>query len=524
MDLRRLIDEACERHAARVALRCGEAECTYADLAQRVRELGARLAGLGLVPGDRLAACLTNGPAYLELYLACARGGLVLVPLNLRLHALELRAILDSAEPRLCLHESNAGSSIALALAERDDLRALCVATDGGGPLHAHLPDPGASPAALQPALAAGDCAQLYYTSGTTGRPKGVVLTHGNVAAHAAAALVEFELTAQDVWGHFAPMFHLADAWAVFAVTLAGGRHAFLPAFDAADAFATIEREGVSATNLVPTMLQRMVNTSAAARASVESLRLVLSGGAPIAPELVRRVQELFGCEYVQTYGLTETSPFLTVSRIDAEIAALDEERQFFYRSRTGRPFGGIELRVVGEDGAEVARDGRSVGEIHARGAWVFPRYWRAPEETRAAFEDGWFKTGDLATVEERGYLNIVDRKKDVILCGGETIYSTEVENALYSHHLVEAAAVFPMADEEWGEVVAAAVVRRAEAGERRLELGELLGHCRLFLAGYKLPRAVFFVDELPLSGSGKVQKRVLRERCRGLRPEGRRP
>ncbi|MFT7486131.1 MAG: fatty-acyl-CoA synthase, partial [Candidatus Paceibacteria bacterium] len=235
-------------------------------------------------------------------------------------------------------------------------------------------------------------------------------------------------------------------------------------------------------------------------------------------PELVARVQDLFACEYVQTYGLTETSPFLTVSLLDDELRALDREQQFFYASRTGRAFAGVDLRVVGEDGALVPKDDKAVGEIQARGDSVFKGYWKQDEATREAFEDGWFLTGDLATIEARGFLNIVDRKKDIILTGGETVYSTEVENAIYTHQRVESVAVFPIPDRDWGELVAAAVVLRD--GERELHIEELAGHCRLFLAPYKVPRVVYFVDQLPLTGSGKVQKRLIRERCLDKRGE----
>ena len=523
-DLHALLEEACELHGSRTVFRDEVGACSYTELGERCARLAGFLHEHGITRGQRVAAFLPNCEEYLELYFACARLGAILVPLNLRLHARELREVIEDAQPRLVVVGPLAREAIEAALADLPSAPQLldtCSREESGVQASSWA---GAHQGAPLERSVAGPCpedpAQLYYTSGTTGRAKGVVLTHANVTSHALAACAEFELVPDDVWGHFAPMFHLADAWASFAVTIVGGRHAFLPSFDSCAAFAVIEEQAVTLTNLVPTMLQRMVRSDEADRGSVESMRMVLSGGAPIAPELVRRVQQLLCCEYVQTYGLTETSPFLTVSRLTEEILQLDEEQQFLYRSRTGRAFGGIELRVVGDDGAEVPTDDQAVGEIWARGPWVFGRYWQRPEETCAAFEGDWFKTGDLATREVRGYLNIVDRKKDVILTGGETVYSTEVENALYSHALVEAAAVFALPDDEWGEIVAAAVVRGDAGGERRLELGELIGHCRLFLPNYKLPRVVYFVDGLPLSGSGKVQKRLLRQTCQGIEGE----
>jgi acyl-CoA synthetase (AMP-forming)/AMP-acid ligase II len=308
-------------------------------------------------------------------------------------------------------------------------------------------------------------------------------------------------------------MFHLADAWATFAVSFAGGRHSFLPRFSGGAAFDRIHRDGVTVTNMVPTMLNVMLHEDEASRRDLSSMRLLLSGGAPIAPELVQRLEALFGCTYAQTYGLTETSPYLTVSLPTPEVLELSEEEQARARARTGRPFGEIELKLVDDQGLDVPSDDESVGEILARGPWVFSGYWERPDETAAAFSDGWFRTGDLATRDAYGSFRIVDRKKDVILSGGETVYSTEVENALYTHQLVREAAVFGVPDEHWGEVVAAAVVRVPGGTGRQLELEELIAHCRLFLAGYKVPRRIAFLEALPKTGSGKIQKRVLRER-----------
>ncbi len=502
-----------EVHAERVALRGPEQELSYGELGQRVRALAGGLCERGLVAGDRMAAFMPNSPEFLELYLASAHLGAILVPLNLRLSAPELSAILADADPRLLFIGDVPCAAIQEAAASMNSETIIEVHLGSGSWEDLHTDVGSYAPADV---ISSDSPAQIYYTSGTTGRAKGVILSHGNVSAHARAAVSEFELSVGDTWGHFAPMFHLADAWAVFAVTMAGGAHSFLPVFEAQAVFTSIEADGVTITNLVPTMLQRMVQQAPDDLSCVRTVRRILSGGAPIAPELVSRLQDLFSAEYVQTYGLTETSPFLTVSLIDDEIAKLSDERRFFYRSRTGRPFGGIELQVVDADGTEVPHDGKTVGEIRARGPWVFSGYWNDPERTAEAFDDGWFATGDLATVEERGYLHIVDRKKDVILCGGETVYSTEVENALLTHGRLEAVAAFPVPDLELGEVVGAALVRARDEG-RAATAKELWAHCELFLARYKVPRVFYFLDELPLSGSGKVQKRVLRESCQAL-------
>jgi len=350
--------------------------------------------------------------------------------------------------------------------------------------------------------------AQLYFTSGTTGRPKGVMLTHGNIGTHAQGTISELGLSASDVWLHAAPMFHLADAWATLAITQAGGRHVFAPRFEEGPVLDLFEREGVTLTNLVPTMLQRLVAHPGMDTRRFPALRRILSGGAPIAPAVVRRVIEAFRCEYVQTYGLTETSPFLTFSLLAPRQRELPEEEQLALRARTGRPFHAVEVEVRGADGRPVPHDDATVGEVVARGPTVTPGYWNDAEATAAAFADGWLRTGDLATVDSEGFLLIRDRVKDVIITGGEKVYSTDVEHVLYAHPAVLEAAVYGAPDPEWGESVQAAVVLRPGAAA---SADELRGHCRATLAGYAVPRTVRFLPELPKTGSGKVLKRALR-------------
>jgi acyl-CoA synthetase (AMP-forming)/AMP-acid ligase II len=240
---------------------------------------------------------------------------------------------------------------------------------------------------------------------------------------------------------------------------------------------------------------------------------MLLSGGAPIAPELVREVIATFRCEYVQTYGMTETSPYLTLSLLRGHLRSLPLREQLAYRCKTGRAFSKIELEVVDELGRSVAADERTVGEIRVRGPTVAPGYWKRPAETAAAFHDGWLKTGDLAVIDREGYVTIVDRKKDMIITGGEKVYSIEVENVLYEHPDVLEAAVFGRPDDVWGERVCAAVVPRTG---RAIDVERLREFCRAELAAYKVPREIELVSELPRTGSGKISKRALRERAAG--------
>ena len=359
------------------------------------------------------------------------------------------------------------------------------------------------------------EVAQLYYTSGTTGLPKGVMLTHRNVCTHALAAIAELHITDCDNWLHVAPLFHLADAWATFAVTWAGGKHVVLEAFEPEKVISMTQQEKISLTNMIPTMLNRLVHTEGAGDGDYSGLRLMLSGGSPIAPDLVRAIMETFKCDYVQTYGMTETSPYLTLSILKENLLQCSKEEQFTFKAKTGRPFLGVLLKVVREDGTIVKPDGKEVGEIIVKGDIVSPGYWRQPEETAKAYKDGWLQTGDLAVLDEEGYVNIVDRKKDMIITGGENVYSVEVENVLYSHAAVLEAAVIGVPDPEWGEAVKAVIVLKPgkEAGEE-----EIIQHCRNRLAGYKTPKSIEFVPELPKTGSGKLFKKALKENAFGGR------
>jgi acyl-CoA synthetase (AMP-forming)/AMP-acid ligase II len=550
-----LFDVARRDHSGKIAITDEHGCATYAEAHRRALGLASFLSARGHRAGDRIAILAWNGGAYFVAYFATAALGGILTPLNARLSARELCEILSDAGARWLIADVELEALVSDVARGAPSLEGVLWIGERSPGLTAESaielatyedaigwPASPSLPAAVAPEAVA----HLYYTSGTTGVPKGVMLTHRNVCAHARGAIEELALSERDVWAHIAPMFHLADAWATFAITQVGGRHVFLRRFDAGAALDLIEREHVTITNLVPTMLNTMVNDAsarfagggagsaeparssgaAAARTAIlpgarsdrgtsprrrdwSSLRLLLSGGAPIAPEIVRRVMSTFGCEYAQTYGMTETSPYLTLGLLKDHLKSLPLEEQFLYRCKTGRAFATIELRVVDESENDVPADGRTVGEIWVRGPTVTPGYWNRPEETRSAFHDGWLKTGDLAVIDAEGYVDIVDRKKDMIITGGEKVYSIEVENALYSHPAVLECAVFGVPDEVCGESVRAAVVLRK--GSVVTE-GELREHCRERMAGYKAPGSFVFLEQLPRTGSGKLRKRALRE------------
>jgi acyl-CoA synthetase (AMP-forming)/AMP-acid ligase II len=494
MNIWAILARAVERWPDEVAVVEGRVSRTWREVAAGAAGRGQQLIQLGAGPGDRVGYLGRNSAEYIESYYAAAGIGAILVPLNAHLTGAELGAILTDAGARIVI-----GDPPLLDRLESGDWHGERFSAKGT-PVAGHL-----EPVEVAPS----DPAQLYYTSGTTGRPKGVVLTHENVVEHALAATSELDLAEDDVWAHVAPMYHLADAWATFAITWVGGRHVIAPRFDPREVLELLVREGVTITNLVPTMLVRML----AEKAELEypALRLMLSGGAPIAPATVRAVLEVFGCEYAQTYGMTETSPYLTLGLLQPHHRELSAPEQLAKRARTGRPFETIELQVVDEHDQPVPRDDRSVGEIRVRGVTVSPGYWNQPDQTAAAFRDGWLYTGDLARIDDEGYVDIVDRRKDMVLTGGENVYSIEVEKVLLEHPAVLEAAVFGVPDPVWGEVVQAAVVLQDQVAP-----ADLLGFCRERLAAFKCPRALQVRADLPRTGSGKVTKAALRAEAMG--------
>ncbi len=495
----------------------GETRYTYAEVGRRVRRLAQAFDSLGLKAGETVSIVAPNSIAFFEAYYACAYLGLVLNPINFRLLGPEIAYILNDSKAKLALVHAQFSEPFREALRSAPSLKRV-VWLGPGSPRTSQAENLyyeellASQEGGFAPPAPVGDenPAHLYYTSGTTGRPKGVVLTHKNVTSHALAAIAELKLTDADTWFHVAPMFHLADAWACFALTWVGGRHVMLPEFDAGKILELIEKEKITSTNLIPTMITMMLNHPDLEKRDYGSLRFIASGGAPIAPETVRAIIDAFGCQYVQTYGLTETSPYCTVCLPKDHLKDLPREELLKIISRTGREFLSIELRVVDDQGRDVPPDDKTVGEIWVRGDSVTPGYWNLPEETAAAFEDGWFKTGDLAVIDQEGYVNIVDRKKDIIISGGENIFSTEVEYALYEHPAVLECAVIGVPDPKWGEAVKAVVVKKEG---REVTAEELIALVKDRLASYKAPKSVDFVAELPKTGSGKIMKRALKDK-----------
>ncbi|MGH9660997.1 MAG: class I adenylate-forming enzyme family protein [Bryobacteraceae bacterium] len=464
----------------------GERRYTYGELATRVERLAGRLTAMGFSPGDRLAFLLPNGCEFIELTFACARTGILAVPINTRYSVPEIDAVLADCTPRgLVRHESLPKPTVAVPWEVVLPGEPLEGSSDPApGPLH--------DPAALL---------GLFYTSGTTGRAKGVMLTHANLLANMYHFNSWAPMRYPDVWLHAAPMFHVADFPTILICAASGLAQATIPRFDPRLFCEAVAREGVTATVLIPTMINFLSQCPDIARNDISSLKTILYGGSPMAPDILRRAREkLPGVRLSQGYGLTETAPLLTV--------LADEDHAGERILSCGQPPVGVELRIVDPEGNPVPVG--TPGEIVARGANIMKGYWNQPEATRAALVDGWFHTGDIAREDSDGFFYIVDRSKDMIVTGGENVYSSEVEAAVYSHPAIKECAVIGIPDPEWGEIVAACVVVKDGAA---LAADDLVAHCRSRLANYKLPRRVEFIDgELPKSGSGKILKRTLRE------------
>lgn len=506
MNLWLSLNKAASLFPKKEAIIDGKVRFTYAELENRIARLVGAFHELGLKKGDVVAIASPNCHQYMEAYYACGVSGVVLSPLNYRLAVREIAAILDDAEARMILVHDDFAECIEEVMQHASTVKSV-VRLDSQ--YEAMLERAKSVDLSKLPQLKPDDLAQIYYTSGTTGKPKGVMLTQGNVAFNSLAVIADLHFGDADCWIHAAPMFHLADAWATFAITWAGGKHVFTRYFNAAETLRAIENEGVTATVLVPTMLNAMLHEPDVDQHDYSSLRMILTGGSPIAPELVRRAMDVFGCEYIQLYGMTETSPFLTLSRPKAHQLTGNAMNELDIRSRTGRAYIGAEVKVVRPDGEEVRHDNLEVGEIVARGPTIFTGYWKQPDATAQTIRDGWIHTGDLAVVDEEGFINIVDRQKDMIITGGENVYSTEVEFVLHEHPAVLECAVFGVPHEFWGEAIRAAVVLRRDQSATEPDLIEFL---RARLAHYKVPRSIDFMDALPKTGSGKIYKKGLRE------------
>ena len=467
------------------ALVSDERRVNFRELHDRVGRIAGSLHEHGFKAGDRLAILLPNEPDYLELIYACAWLGVIAVPLNTRLSIPEMNHVLADASPRgLVRHSALASPTVRTRVEVVLDKQPL------------HLNESSAPESIYDPQATLA----LIYTSGTTGRPKGVALTHANIWANVDHLNYWVVYRDATVYLHAGAMFHILDLPFVFAAPALGVSQATIPKFSPQLFCEAVARERVSHTVLVPTMLNLLTQFEGLGGYDLTSLKAIAYGGSPIAPELIHRVRKVFpNARLFQGYGLSETG-FLT--------GLQNQEHTPDRLTSCGRPCPGVDLRVLDESGKEV-ETGKQ-GELAVRGANVMRGYWNNPEETTHAFRDGMFRTGDIGYQDTNGFFYILDRLKDMIVTGGENVYSGEVEAVIYQHPAVLEVAVFGIPDPKWGELVMAWVVLKPG---KSLSADELIAFCRRSLANYKIPRRIEFSEtELPKSGSGKILKKVLRE------------
>ena len=502
----------------------GARRYTYAELQARVNRLSHALLSLGVKPDDRVCILSPNSHFFLESFYATSQIGAVLVPLNYRLVAADHEYILNHAGVTVLLVDyeytrivddirANLSTVRHFVAAEDRDETSEDAVTLGWIDWEALIAGQSdTAPAPIE--RSENDLVSINYTSGTTARPKGVMMTHRNCYVNAYSLMTHLRVCHDDVELWTLPMFHCNGWGGVYALTGVGGTHVVLRAVDGPEIYRLIEREKVTFACMAPTVLRTILDYPDKDRHAITTKPRFTVAGAPPPAAFIERLEEEFGWEFIQIYGLTETAPMLTVSRPDHETERTDYGR----RARAGVPAVGVDIVLRDEQGRPVPKDGVSVGEVCARSNVVFKGYWKQPEETAQAIQDGYFHTGDLAVCDAFGNIHIVDRKKDVIISGGENISSPDIEDALYRHPAVVECAVIGVPHDKWGETPKALVVLREGRegcdgcdGNKPTE-AEIIAFCRERLAHFKCPTSVEFRDELPRTATGKLQKFKLRE------------
>ena len=488
----------------------GDLRLTYEQLGDRCDRWSAALRQLGVGQGDRVAYIAPNTHAQLESFYAVPQIGAVLVPINYRLTPDDFAYIIGHSGAKVvCAHEDYLAAVDGI----RDQIPGVerYVALEGEAPGWLSYEQLLAqAPAEFErPEITEHDLLTINYTSGTTSRPKGVMITHRNAYINTVGTLIHVHMTPTDVYLWTLPMFH-ANGWTfVWTVTAAGAKHICLRKVEPAQVFKLQNEEGVTLLCAAPTVLIGVANSPEELRNTARPGLRVLTAGAPPAAATIERVEGDLGWEITQVYGLTETAPFITVCEPRAEHATLSPADRATVKARQGvELITSGELIVVDEQGNEVPHDGQTMGEIVARGNVIMKGYYNDPEATAKAFAGGWFHSGDAAVVHPDGYVEIRDRIKDVIISGGENVSSVEVEGILLRHPAVQEVAVVGLPDPQWGESPHAFVVLQPGASVSEDELREF---SRDNMAHFKVPRGFHFVTELPKTATGKIQKFVLR-------------
>ena len=494
----------------------GDKRFTYEEFGDRVNRLSNALLIMGVMPGDRVALLGPNDHRILECYYGVVQIGSILTCLNIRLAPEELLYILNHCGVKVILVDYEYTNLITPILKKLETIQKFILLTNGDMPSDIDWPDydslitAASTKAPPEPQMDENDVAEIFYTSGTTARPKGVMLTHRNLCANANAYMTTLALKDSDVQLHTVPLFHVNGWGAPHALTAVGGKHVMIRKFRAKDVFKAIQQEGVTIGAMVPAMLNTLLNFPDYKKYKLDTWKKLILGGAPVPVSFIKMAAKKFGVDAHVVYGMTEASPIVTMATLKSHLKELPQGKQYKLKSKAGIEVIGVEVRVVGKDGKDVKDDGIEVGEIITRGNNVMKGYWRDPEATNKTIIDGWLHTGDLATIDKDRYINIVDRDKDMIITGGENVASAEIEMSLYSHPAVLECAVIGVPDPKWGEAPKALVMLKPG---KRATAEELLAHCAKKLAKFKIPKSVEFIESLPKTGTNKIQKNVLREK-----------
>jgi long-chain acyl-CoA synthetase len=505
MGISYLLRRAVQIRANHTALIFGDRRQTWAQFHDRVTRLAGGFSALGIQPDDRVAVIMDNSDRYSEAVIATPWIGGVIVGLNVRWSSGELRDALVESGPKLLILD-DANLKVGLALADELDIETIFA---GEGPCPDGMVSFEGLIAASEPAADAGrtgnDLFTINYTGGTTGRSKGVMLSHNNSVSCALSGQADGLFTANAIYMTAMPMFHTGGIWPLVSCMTSGATTVLLPGFDALNVLETIQREKVTESLLVPTMIQRLIEHPRFGEFDVSSFTQILYGASPITEALLSKALVMLPkARFVQCYGMTELSPLAACLHHEN---LLEDGRAIGRHKAAGRSICGVEIEICDEDDKPVPR--RTVGQILMRGPNMMMGYWNWPEETAKALKGGWMHTGDGGFMDEDGFIYVVDRVKDMIISGGENIYSVEVENVIATHPAVQSCAVIGIPHEEWIETVHAIVIPHAGAS---VTAKEIIDHCRAKIAHYKCPRSVDVrLEPLPLSAAGKVLKRELR-------------
>jgi acyl-CoA synthetase (AMP-forming)/AMP-acid ligase II len=503
-----LLDRNIRKFPQKTAVVCidSHVKFNFKELNERINGLVNAFFQMGMRKGERIAILEHNCHRHIEVFFAAAKSGMVVVPLNFRLTGKELSFLLNDSEASTLIVGKEFLETVN---SIRSDIKSLkhVVSIGEQSPETENYEGLISGYPHNEPEVNVDedDPVTIIYTSGTTGVPKGVLMTHRNWFAAAGNMVIELGINPNDITLHVKPFFHVGPIWPMLSHFYMGGTNVVLRGFDPEAVLETIEREKVTNINTAPIMILRLLNYPRLKRYDLNSLRLLIYGASPMPVEILKRALGVFGNIMTQNYGSTEG---IVLTRLEQKDHILDRTDSLMRRlGSCGKAGINVEARVVDERGNDITSG--QIGEIIAKGDHIMEGYWKRPGETASTLKGGWLYTGDLATVDDEGYIYIVDRKKDMIISGGENIYPREIEEVIYTHPAVSEVAVIGVPDSEWGESVKAVIIPKTG---RNITVKEIMDICKRNLASYKKPRSVEFLKDLPRTPSGKILKRELRK------------